>query len=97
MDQDDKALQERIREQAYYFWEQEGRPEGCAEFHWHKARQLIEGPGQMVGTDGKASDEPGASIDEQIEDSFPASDPPSYNAGGRLGAPPLRTSNRKNA
>ena len=32
-------------------------------------------------------DEPGASVDEQIEDSFPASDPPSYNAGGRIGRP----------
>lgn len=32
-------------------------------------------------------DEPGATVDEQIEDSFPASDPPSYNAGGRVGRP----------
>jgi hypothetical protein len=35
----------------------------------------------------KHKDEPGASVDEQIEDSFPASDPPSYNAGGRVGQP----------
>jgi hypothetical protein len=35
----------------------------------------------------KPKDEPGASVDEQIEDSFPASDPPSYNAGGRVGQP----------
>jgi hypothetical protein len=36
----------------------------------------------------KTKDEPGASVDEQIDDSFPASDPPSYNAGGRVGQPP---------
>ena len=36
----------------------------------------------------KTKDEPGASVDEQIDDSFPASDPPSYNAGGRVGWAP---------
>jgi hypothetical protein len=35
----------------------------------------------------KTKDEPGASVDEQVDDSFPASDPPSYNAGGRVGHP----------
>jgi hypothetical protein len=35
----------------------------------------------------KTKDEPGASVDEQIEDSFPASDPPSYAGGGRVGQP----------
>jgi len=35
----------------------------------------------------KNKDERGASVDEQIDDSFPASDPPSYNAGGRVGQP----------
>jgi hypothetical protein len=35
----------------------------------------------------KTKDEPGASVDEQVDDSFPASDPPSYNAGGRVGQP----------
>jgi hypothetical protein len=35
----------------------------------------------------KNPDEPGATVDEQIDDSFPASDPPSYNAGGRVGRP----------
>ena len=31
-----------------------------------------------------------ADIDEQIEDSFPASDPPSYSGGGRVGQPRRR-------
>lgn len=35
----------------------------------------------------KTKEEPGASVDEQIDDSFPASDPPSYNAGDRVGQP----------
>lgn len=35
----------------------------------------------------KTKDEPGASVDEQIDDSFPASDPPSYAGGGRIGRP----------
>jgi hypothetical protein len=38
-------------------------------------------------SDEKTKEEPGASIDEQVDDSFPASDPPSYNAGGRVGRP----------
>jgi hypothetical protein len=38
-------------------------------------------------TKQQSDDEPGATVDEQIEDSFPASDPPSYNAGGRVGRP----------
>ena len=35
----------------------------------------------------KTKERPGASVDEQIDESFPASDPPSYNAGSRVGRP----------
>jgi hypothetical protein len=42
-------------------------------------------------TKQKSKDEAGATVDEQIEDSFPASDPPSYNAGGRVGRPPRKS------
>jgi hypothetical protein len=45
----------------------------------------------------KTKDEPGASVDEQIDDSFPASDPPSYNAGGRVGRPHRAASKDKEA
>jgi CBS domain-containing protein len=45
--------------------------------------------------DKKTKDEPGASVDEQIDDSFPASDPPSYNAGGRVGSPHRQKENQK--
>jgi len=90
----DPTLEDRIRKRAYFLWEEEGRPEGRAEFHWHKARRLVEASEPALTADCKPMDEPGASVDEQIDDSFPASDPPSYNAGGRLGAPPQRTSKR---
>lgn len=31
------ATVERIRERAYALWEEEGRPAGRAERHWHRA------------------------------------------------------------
>jgi len=73
--------EEEIRELAYRLWEEDGCPEGQALEHWARARRMLRNGAR------KRADEPGASVDEQIEDSFPASDPPSYNAGGKLGAP----------
>lgn len=35
----------------------------------------------------KPKDEREALIDEEVEESFPASDPPSSNAGSRIGQP----------
>jgi|HubBroStandDraft_2_1064218.scaffolds.fasta_scaffold3300129_1 hypothetical protein len=35
----------------------------------------------------KSKAESGAALDEEIDESFPASDPPSSNAGGRIGEP----------
>lgn len=34
----------RIREHAYFMWEQEGRPEGRAEEHWHAAERELTRP-----------------------------------------------------
>jgi hypothetical protein len=34
--------EERIREQAYRIWEEEGRPEGCEEEHWRRAEIEVE-------------------------------------------------------
>jgi hypothetical protein len=31
-----------IRQRAYQIWEEEGRPEGKAEEHWERARQIVE-------------------------------------------------------
>ena len=59
-----KELEQRIRERAYYLWQQEGCPEGRAEAHWKMACML--------------DAEREAYLDVEGEDSFPASDPPSH-------------------
>ncbi len=64
----------RIRETAYLLWERAGRPEGRAEEFWQQAQAELK------------SDED--QYDKTLEDSFPASDPPS--TGGVTG-PRTRT------
>lgn len=43
--------EQRIRNIAYTIWEEEGRPDGCAEAHWLRACELVDaeavGPGSM--------------------------------------------------
>ena len=34
--------EKRVREIAYFIWEQEGRPEGQADRHWQAAREIVE-------------------------------------------------------
>ncbi len=57
-------FEQRIRERAYFLWQQEGCPEGRAEAHWTLACML--------------EAERDAYVDEEGEESFPASDPPSH-------------------
>ncbi len=57
-------LQQRIRERAYAIWQAEGCPEGRAAAHWDLARRLVE--------------EREAYLDEEGDETFPASDPPSH-------------------
>lgn len=57
----------RIRERAYLIWDSEGRPPDRAAIHWRMAERIVDeedGPAAMSG------------LDEAIDDSFPASDPP---------------------
>jgi hypothetical protein len=35
---------EKVRLEAYYLWEREGRPDGKADIHWHAAEAQVEGP-----------------------------------------------------
>ena len=43
--------EDRIRRRAYDLWEQEGRPEGAHERHWHQAaRDVDERPGVVAWT-----------------------------------------------
>jgi hypothetical protein len=60
----DTDREQRIRERAYHLWEAEGRPERRAEEHWRLALMLEEGQERY--------------LDEESEESFPASDPPSH-------------------
>lgn len=39
---DHLAKEERIRAIAYAIWEEEGRPDGCAEAHWLRACEIVE-------------------------------------------------------
>ena len=35
-----ERTEQRIRERAYYMWRHEGCPEGRADEHWHRAREI---------------------------------------------------------
>jgi len=59
-------LEQGLRERAYFLWRQEGCPDGQADQHWKRARELE--------AERDASE---TRIDVEEEDSFPASDPPS--------------------
>jgi hypothetical protein len=39
----DQNTQNHVRERAYDIWEKEGRPDGCAERHWHQAQMDLDG------------------------------------------------------
>lgn len=67
MSGDDRTEQQR--ERAYALWEQAGRPEGRHDEFWEQAGQE---------TEGETS--PDERVDVAVEDTFPASDPPS-NSG----------------
>lgn len=55
-------LEQRIRETAYRLWEEAGSPEGREQDFWFQAEAAI-----------RAQE---AKLDEELADSFPASDPP---------------------
>ncbi|WP_181700241.1 DUF2934 domain-containing protein [Chthonobacter albigriseus] len=70
----DTDREARIRERAHRIWESEGRPDDRAEVHWSIAARIVDEEDQAP---------PGESaenmIDEGIEESFPASDPPAMS------------------
>ena len=75
---------EHIRQIAYGLWEKEGGPEGRHDEFWLRAEAIVE---QDANLPHKPS-EPASSresVDAESEQSFPASDPPSFtpsNTGG---------------
>lgn len=73
--QDEDRLQ-RIRETAYGLWEKEGSPEGREQEFWLRAEQIVDSNAEHPGHSVHESD---AEVDQELADSFPASDPPSFN------------------
>ncbi|MDB5370473.1 MAG: hypothetical protein JWP20_2031 [Roseomonas sp.] len=65
MSDDSEARHGRIRERAYALWDADGRREGATEEYWHRARAELD------------QEERSGSLDDQLADTFPASDPPS--------------------
>jgi hypothetical protein len=73
---DDERLQ-RIREIAYGLWEKEGSPEGRDDEFWLRAEAILEQEANVPHTPAEAF-APRESVDLDSEQSFPASDPPSF-------------------
>ena len=59
--------EDKLRQRAYELWEASGCPTGQPDEFWHRARAEL------------ANGETEADIDGTLEDSFPASDPPSHS------------------
>lgn len=34
-------MEDRVRERAYFLWEEAGRPDGAHDLHWHRAVEII--------------------------------------------------------
>ena len=71
------STEQRIRDIAHALWEKEGRPDGRAEEFWYRARSQVE---SEDGADEAplAPAETATEHDRQLEQTFPASDPPSH-------------------
>lgn len=84
----DTSLEQQIREQAYALWEKEGSPEGRDLEFWERARLMVEAsssPAASTPLQQRSSAE--AAADAAMEGTFPASDPPSFNAPTGTGLP----------
>ena len=60
----------RIRERAHRIWESEGRPDDRHQVHWEIATRIIDEEDAAAGSGQEDK------LDEAVEESFPASDPP---------------------
>jgi Protein of unknown function (DUF2934) len=87
----DEAWRGKVRERAYAIWLRQGSPEGQAEQFWLMAEEelLAEGQGRASAPPEERPDRPpdGATVDEAVGDSFPASDPPARGGATGAGAP----------
>ena len=92
----DEAWQQQIRARALAIWQREGRPAGDPDQFNAMAEQELVAEGQTPSSSpldespDRRPDE--ADVDEAIEESFPASDPPACTGESGIGGPADRSS-----
>ena len=65
-----------IKQRAYELWIQAGEPEESSDQFWYQAEKEIDGDGPAASGNGAALT-PGEELEKQVEDTVPASNPPS--------------------
>ena len=76
----DEAWQQRVRERAYAIWQRQGNPDGAAEQFWLMAEEELlaegQGPSHQLPEERPNQVRDEAKIDDAINVSLSASDPP---------------------
>ena len=83
----DEDWRQRVRERAYAIWQREGSPDGSAEQFWLMAEEELLAEGRGPAQKGEHPPRGEAQLDEAIDESFPASDPPARGGATGAGAP----------
>ena len=77
MSEQSDDMTQRLRERAHALWEKEGCPDGRSDEFWHRAQSEIESEANAVHAP-TAPPTTQDEVDAHLEQSFPASDPPSH-------------------